>query len=129
MPEYDAENYNPPAPVANVTLRNPATGELLSNIPVLVDTGANATLLPSGAVEKLGIVAEEGAGFEVQVFDGDRKFLKTVRLELYVLDKKFSGEYLLVDRPVGILGRNVLNNLSLLFDGPRNEWSEQKNKG
>lgn len=93
---------------------------------MLVDTGADATLLPSGAVEKLGIVAEEGTGFEVQVFDGDRKFLKTVRLELYVLDKKFSGEYLLVDRPVGILGRNVLNNLRLLFDGPRNEWGEQK---
>lgn len=63
---------------------------------MLVDTGADATLLPSGAVEKLGIVAEEGTGFEVQVFDGDRKFLKTVRLELYVLDKKFSGEYLVM---------------------------------
>jgi hypothetical protein len=27
MPEYDAENYNPPAPVVYVTLRNPATGD------------------------------------------------------------------------------------------------------
>lgn len=126
MPEYDAENYNPPAPVAYVTLRNPATGDILSNVPMLIDTGSDTTLLPSDAVEKLGIKAEENTGFEVQVFDGDIKFLRIVKLDLLVLDKTFKGEYLLIDRPIGILGRNVLNNLRLLFDGPRKEWGEQK---
>jgi hypothetical protein len=43
-----------------------------------------------------------------------------------LLDKKFAGEYLLIDRPIGILGRNVLNNLCLLFDGIRGKWGEQK---
>lgn len=126
MPEYDNENYNPPAPVAYVTLRNTATGEILSNVPMLVDTGSDTTLLPSEAVKKLGVDAEEDAKFEVQVFDGDTKFLKVVKLELHVLDKKFRGEYLLIDRPIGILGRNVLNNLRILFDGPRRKWDENK---
>jgi predicted aspartyl protease len=126
MPEYDAENYNPPAPVAYVTLRNPATGAVLANAPMLIDTGADATLLPSDIVEKLGVKAEEDLGFEVQVFDGDRKFVKMVILDLLVLGKTFKGEYLLIDRPVGILGRNILNNLRLLFDGPQKEWEEQK---
>lgn len=49
MPEYDAENFEPPAPVAYVTLRNPATGVLLSDVPMLIDTGADITLLPSNA--------------------------------------------------------------------------------
>ena len=63
MPEYDAENYNPPAPVAHVTLRNPATGDILSNVPMLIDTGSDTTLLPSEAVGKLGMAAEEDRGF------------------------------------------------------------------
>ena len=126
MPEYDAENYNPPAPVAYVTLRNPATGDILSNVPMLIDTGADTTLLPSDAVEKLGVAAEEDTSFEVQVFDGDTKYLRIVKLDLLVLDKTFKGEYLLIDRSIGILGRNILNKLRILFDGPREEWGERK---
>jgi hypothetical protein len=30
----------------------------------------------------------------------------------------------LLDQPWGILGRNVLNAVSLLFDGPRLVWDE-----
>ena len=126
MPEYDAENYNPPAPVAYVILRNPATGAVLSNVPMLIDTGSDTTLLPSDVVKKLGIVAEEDTGFEVQVFDGDTKFLRVVKLDLLVLDKTFRGEYLLIDRSIGILGRNILNNVRILLDGPRGKWDEQK---
>jgi len=126
MPEYDAENYNPPAPVAYVTLRNPATGAVLSNVPMIIDTGSDATLLPSDVVEKLGVDAEENTGFEVQVFDGDKKFLRVAKLDLLVLDKTFRGEYLLIDRPISILGRNILNNVRILLDGPRGKWSEQK---
>lgn len=126
MPEYDAENYNPPAPVAYVTLRNPATGAVLSNVPMLIDTGADTTLLPSDVVEKLGVKAEENTGFEVQVFDGDTKFLRIVKLDLLILNKTFKGDYLLIDRPIGILGRNILNNIRILLDGPRGKWNEQK---
>ena len=126
MPEYDSENYNPSAPVAYVTLRNPATGAVSSNVPMLIDTGSDTTLLPSAVVEKLGVRAEEDIGFEVQVFDGDTRVLKIVKLDLLVLDKTFRGEYLLIDRPIGILGRNVLKQLRILLDGPRGKWDEQK---
>lgn len=126
MPEYDAENFEPPAPVAYVTLRNPATGVLLSDVPMLIDTGADATLLPSDVVSQLGITAEENLDFEVQVFDGEIKRLKLAKLELYFLGKKFAGEYLLIDRTIGILGRNILNNVRILLDGPRAKWDEYK---
>jgi predicted aspartyl protease len=126
MTEYDSENYNPPAPVAYVTLRNPATGDVLTNVPMLIDTGADATLVPSEVVEKLGISAEENKAFEVQGFSGDTNYLKSARLDLLLLNKTFKGEYLLIDQPVGILGRNILNKLRILFDGPRGEWNEKK---
>jgi hypothetical protein len=126
MPEYDVDNFDPPAPVAYVTLRNPATGALLSDVPMLIDTGADATLLPSNAVGQLGIKPEEDTDFEVQVFDGEIKRLKLARLELYFLDKKFVGEYLLIDRSMGILGRNILNSVRILLDGPNAKWEEHK---
>jgi predicted aspartyl protease len=126
MPEYDAENFDPPAPVAFVILRNPATGVTLPDVPMLIDTGADATLLPASAVKKIGVETEADADFEVQVFDGETKRLQIAKLELFFLDKKFAGEYLLIDRPIGILGRNVLNNLRLLLDGIRGKWGEQK---
>jgi hypothetical protein len=50
MPKYNTEHFDPPAPVAYVTLRNPATGALLSDVPMLIDTGADTTLLPVYAV-------------------------------------------------------------------------------
>lgn len=126
MPEYDAENFDPPAPVAFVTLRNPATGVILPDVPMLIDTGADATLLPAEAVKKIGVNIETDAGFEVETFDGETKRLRLAKLEILFLNKKFAGEYLLMDRSIGILGRNVLNNLRLVIDGLREKWDEQK---
>ena len=126
MPDYDAENFEPPAPVAYVTLRNPATGVLLSDVPMLIDTGADITVLSSTAVEQVGIITEENSEFEIQAFDGEIRRLRLARLELFVLGKKFTGEYLLINRPIGILGRNILNNIRILLDGPRAKWIEHK---
>lgn len=126
MSEYDSENFDPPAPVAHVTLRNPATGDVLTNIPMLIDTGADVTLVPSEAVEKLGIKTEENKAFEVQGYNGEITNLKSARLDLLFLNKTFKGEYLLTNRSIGILGRNILNKLRILFDGLRGEWKEEK---
>lgn len=126
MPEYDTENFEPPAPVAFVILRNPVTGVMLPDVPMLIDTGADATLLPASAVQKIGVEIETNSAFEVETFDGETKRLQLAKLELFFLDKKFAGEYLLIDRSIGILGRNVLNNLRLVFDGIRGKWDEQK---
>jgi len=126
MPEYDAESFDPPAPVATVTLRHPATGALVSNVPMLLDTGADVSLLPREFVERLGIEPVEDIAYEIQGFDGELKSAQMVRLELLFLKRVFSGQFLLIDQPVGILGRNILNIIAILFDGPHSEWSESK---
>jgi predicted aspartyl protease len=126
MPEYDSENFDPPAPVAYVTLRNPSTGVSLFDVPMLIDTGADATLLPQEYVEQLGIEPDENVLYEVQGFDGEIKFAKMAKLELHFLERKFSGQFLLLDQPMGILGRNILNAVRILLDGPRNRWDEKK---
>jgi len=126
MPKYDAENFDPPAPVAYVTLRNSATGVLLSDVPMLIDTGADVTLLPSRSLEDLDIEPDNDKVYEVQSFDGDLKLVRVAQLELFFLGKKFSGQFLLIDQPTGILGRNILNSVSILFDGLSENWEEYK---
>ena len=126
MPKYDTENFDPPAPVASVSVRDPGTGASLSKVPMLIDTGADITLLPASLVEQLRMKQVPDIPYEIQGFDGEPKLAKMVELELFFLGRKFSGQFLLIDQPVGILGRNILNVLSITFDGPRGKWEENK---
>ena len=126
MPAYDADRFDPPAPVAHVTLRHPVTGISLSDVPMLMDSGADVTLLPREAVEKLGITPIAEKVYELQGFDGSLQLAEMVQLELVFLRKRFKGQFLLIDQPTGILGRNILNAVALLLDGPNTQWNEQK---
>jgi predicted aspartyl protease len=126
MSKYDAENFDLPAPVAYVTLRNPVTGVSLSDVPMLMDTGADVTLVPRRVAERLGIESSEDTAYEVQGFDGEPKLVDVVQLEMVFLGRKFAGQFLLIDQPIGILGRNILNKVSILFDGSRAKWEEHK---
>jgi predicted aspartyl protease len=65
MPKYDAENFDPPAPVAYVSVRDPETGASLSNVPMLIDTGADVTLLPANFVEQLGMNPVHDVTYEI----------------------------------------------------------------
>ena len=54
MPVYNESLFSPPAPVVSATLRNTETGTARS-VLLLIDSGADVTLLPRSAVEALGI--------------------------------------------------------------------------
>ena len=43
MPSYDATGGDPPAPVAQVALRNVHSGQMVADVPLLLDTGADVT--------------------------------------------------------------------------------------
>ena len=126
MPRYDAARYDPPAPIALVALRPSGGGPSVTDVPLLIDTGADVTLLPRSAVIHLGITPQPGTQYELVGFDGSRSTVDAVELEMLFLNKAFRGRYLLTDENQGILGRDVLAALRLLFDGPGQEWSEVK---
>jgi Aspartyl protease len=125
MPSYDASDFDPPAPVARVVLRNSHSGATLSDVPLLLDTGADVTLLPRTAVERLGVPLLPDQRYELLSFDGSRSFAPAVVLDLLFLRRAFRGRYLLIEAEQGILGRDILNHVTLLLDGPRQQWSEQ----
>ena len=41
------------------------------------------------------------------------------------LRRNFRGRYLVTDVEVGVIGRDILNHLRLLLDGPAISWEEQ----
>jgi hypothetical protein len=53
MPAYDSSQFDPPAPTAQVTLRNLDSSATKSDVPMLLDTGADVTLIPQAAVDTL----------------------------------------------------------------------------
>jgi hypothetical protein len=126
VPAYDATFFDPPAPLAMVAVRSPTTGESVDNVAMLIDTGADVRILPRAPIKRLIETAEDAGQYELEGFHGSRSLASAVRLELQFLDKVFRGQFLIVDGSHGILGRNVINLLSLLMDGPRSVWREAK---
>jgi hypothetical protein len=124
MPSYDASHFDPPAPVARVTLRNPHSGATVSDVLLLLDTEADITLLPRTAVEPLGVPLLADQQYELMGFDGSKSFAPVVMLDVLFLKRAFRGLYLLIEEERGILGRDILNHVILLLDGPRQQWSE-----
>jgi predicted aspartyl protease len=125
MPPYDDRLFVPPAPVVTARLRNPQNGTIVQDVPLLIDTGADVTLLPLGAVNAAGI-EQTGVSYELLAFDGTSNSAGSVRAELLLLGRTFRGQFLVIDQDVGILGRNVLTALALLLDGPQQTWSEYR---
>lgn len=124
MPQYDRENTNQPAPIAQVLLRNPQTGAEVSPVVMLIDTGAEVTLIPRDTAAQIG--CRPVSAHTLSGFDGSTGAYDEVFVKMVFLGKSFRGQYLTVDQPTGIIGRNILNYLVLTFDGPRQTWYEQK---
>jgi hypothetical protein len=124
MPAYDATAFRPPAPVASISVRSPASGAAVSNVLMLLDSGADVSLLPREPIAELIGPAADLPQFELEAFDGTRSWAPVVQLEVVFLGKSFRGQFLLIDGPHGVLGRNVLNAVSLLLDGPALRWNE-----
>lgn len=126
MPAYDATRFAPPAPLGLVTLRNTATGASVSAVPALLDSGADVTLVPREAVLRVGLSIDPAAVYELMGFDGARSSVQAVHLDLGFLGKTFRGRFLVFDHEYTILGRDILNHISLFLDGPNLNWEDRK---
>jgi len=125
MPSYDAQEFHPPAPVATVTLRTQGGQKSLGDVVMLIDSGADVSPIPESSVGQLGLRVEEQRDYELSAFDGSKSVAKSVQCELIFLGRAYRGAYLVVDDAAGILGRDVLNHVSLVLDGPGLNWREE----
>ena len=121
-----SETYYPPAPIAKVKLRNPETLVSATDVPMLLDTGADITLLPKSFCDAIGVKISETESLELEGFNQTTTIAFYVRLDFIFLNKIFRGKFLVYDQDEGIVGRDVLNMFSIIFDGKNLEWKAQE---
>src|SRR5437016_5872737 len=124
MPVYDQRLFHPPAPVALVTLKSPVSDLIAADVLMLLDSGADATMVPERVVANLGIETVGTTQYEFIGIEGTGTVAVAVALERRFLRITFRGQFLVIRQDYGILGRNVLNNVPLLLNGPRLTWDE-----
>ncbi len=126
MPGYETSLFSPPAPLARVRLRASVNGADVADVPMHIDSGADVTLVPQSAVDLLGSSVDLNQSYELMSFDGATSSASAVQVELVFLKRIFRGRFLLIQQDTGILGRDVLNHLYLLLEGPLLNWSETR---
>ena len=74
---YDAGRLEPPAPLAQVTVRSERLGVVIHDVPMLLDTGADVSLLPRSHVSPLA--PPDAKQYELEAFDWKKSAAPTQR--------------------------------------------------
>ena len=117
MFDYDTD-YFPPAPVVELTFSSAVTDSSTPQLRAFVDSGADATIVPKSILDEIQATFADDAYLRSQW--GERR-----RVRLYVVDVRI-GEWTLPGVTIVgdersselIVGRDVLNRLRVLLDGP-----------
>jgi hypothetical protein len=83
---------------------------------MLLDTGSDITLLPKSYCEEIRVEVSKTKYLELEGFDQTTSKAFYVRLEFIFLNKIFRGNFLVYEQEEGIIGRDILNQFSILFD-------------
>lgn len=115
---YDAR-YFPPAPSVEIRLGTP--GESLSPDPhpALVDTGADISLVPLKHIRPLQTVPDDHRYLRSQW--GERRKVAIYSLDIGIGSIRLPALEIVADEQGNeiVLGRNVLNRLAMILDGPK----------
>jgi len=93
MPAYNAQSFEPPAPVAMVTLRTQDGQKSISEVPMQIDSAADGSLLPESSVRRLGLEILGDAEFQLTAFDGNESDARFVQCDLLFLRRVFRGRF------------------------------------
>jgi len=115
MWSYDAESFDPPAPVVDAKLTFGEKQSLV--VKMQIDSGADLTCIPRAVVptsDELQYGRTLVAGYEGKV-----SMKKTCYVGIRIGKHRFEDvEALPIDGDVGLIGRDVLSFLIVTLDGP-----------
>lgn len=118
---YDS-GFSPPAPILSIRLYSFLQDQFSDPFPALIDTGSDTTLIPLRRLVEIG-AKETAPGWLVGV-TGDRRPVATYYIDIALdgLDSLMLPGIRVIASTTSdeaLLGRDVLNRLSLFLDGPR----------
>lgn len=119
--KYSEAQFSPAAPVVKVTLHNEETNRSLSDVLMQLDTGADISLIPQSTATELNLPIVDRQ-ISLITFDGTESSYSLFQVKLQLDRYTFRGIYSVVEQDYGIIGRDILNLLPILFDGPQQEW-------
>jgi predicted aspartyl protease len=106
----------PPAPLVNLTVRNPEAPDIFVPAPALIDTGADYSVITREIFEKLAPLRVGQVYVESFSGEGEVHRLYSVNIEIH--DWTFSQVAVLVNSSdYVILGRDILNNFDMRLNG------------
>lgn len=91
MTKYNSELFKPPAPMAQVLLRNPAAGVVWRDVPMLIDPGADVTMVPEAVLTRLNANVLPNIEYELVGFNGAKSLCPLVQLDLVFCHRTFHG--------------------------------------
>ncbi|HNB53708.1 MAG TPA: hypothetical protein PK530_17290 [Anaerolineales bacterium] len=106
---------DPPAPYLSVLVVNPYQPFSRISLEAKLDTGADLTALPESVIVNLAL--KQTAWLEVSGFAGT-SMVPTYEAKVEVADYDIHLEIVGYSEEYALLGRDFLNHLRLLLDGP-----------
>jgi predicted aspartyl protease len=113
-----SSRHTPPAPLLEIRLARPDEAFRGPPLEAMLDTGADATIVPRRYIDPLHAQIDSHRYLRTQW--GDRRPVHTYLLDVEVAGLRLPSIEVVADRTgdEAIVGRDVLNRLRITLDGP-----------
>jgi predicted aspartyl protease len=114
---YDSQQYDPAAPVVEIGVAKPGSAEAAVMLVALIDSGADATMLPINALQAAGGRYVERR--QMRGVTGRPVIVETYLIKLRIGPFEFPGVEAVAMAPnsEALIGRDVLNQMVVTLNG------------
>jgi len=112
------DSTSPASPLFALQIAGPDEQDWFDIVHALIDTGADATVIPETILSQIAVMEWDQARLRSQW--GEYRLVYRYEVDLRIENRTFASVLVVADE-VGedvIIGRDVLNRLRFLYDGP-----------